>query len=549
MPVSPVHALHIESGGNQRYIFASNKLREAVGASQLVLEAGTSLVIEAMQQSKVTPLPHSWDAAAVLRTALADAERSPRFERHQVEIQQLLSGRAVVLAGNRELAEAVGRAVTRAALLKAPGLDLACGIAGPARDDETLGDVLLAAAQDRNARAAHHAGAAVRFGRLPVVDECATTGLPASRWVTEKAFPRGAALSRVALAKRRAADRGIARMIALGTGGDPTEAQARRTLSQLEELLESPEGAMAWLGIVHVDGNGVGQQFLQLAQELQGADPRTYIDAFRARSHELDAAAEEAYREALAAVPEITPPGGEAFRPVVPLILGGDDLTVLVRGEDALRFTVAYQRALERTGKITSCAGVALTKPHFPFIEGYRLAAELADRTKDAMRRIGPRWTAANSALDWHVLYDASGPDLRRIRRELDAPSSVRLHGRPYVVSTEVTGEWADAHRFSDLEREVAEGLRAPAAADGGRRQLPRTQLHALRELASEPAAADAHLRRIAGRYPQAVQAAFGSSPSLYRTSPHLPGEDEDAPKRLTRIIDLMDADEFLVAR
>jgi len=239
--ISPVHALHIESGGNQRYIFASNKLREAVGASQLVLEAGTSLVIEAMQQSKVTPLPHSWDAAAVLRTALADAERSPRLERHQVEIQQLLSGRAVVLAGNRELAEAVGRAVTRAALLKAPGLDLACGIAGPARDDETLADVLLAAAQDRNARAAHNAGAAVRFGRLPVVDECATTGLPASRWVTEKAFPRGAALSRVALAKRRAADRGIARMIALGTGSDPTEARARRTLSQLEELLESSE--------------------------------------------------------------------------------------------------------------------------------------------------------------------------------------------------------------------------------------------------------------------------------------------------------------------
>ena len=40
----------------------------------------------------------------------------------------------------------------------------------------------------------------------------------------------------------------------------------------------------------------------------------------------------------------------------------------------------------------------------------------------------------------------------------------------------------------------------------------------------------------------------FGSQTSLYRDSPRLDDED-GSPVRLTRLLDLMDADEFLVGR
>jgi hypothetical protein len=49
--------LHIESGGNQACIFASNRLREAIGASQLVLEAGTRFVLPALAAERIAPLP------------------------------------------------------------------------------------------------------------------------------------------------------------------------------------------------------------------------------------------------------------------------------------------------------------------------------------------------------------------------------------------------------------------------------------------------------------------------------------------------------------
>jgi hypothetical protein len=244
----------------------------------------------------------------------------------------------------------------------------------------------------------------------------------------------------------------------------------------------------------------------------EGSDPRTqnriYIEKLRAFSLALDECTEKAFCQALAVLRP-----RRNITPIVPLVLGGDDLTVVCDGQQALQFTKKFIDCFEQETRehqhikpimqngVTSCAGVAIVKPHFPFFAGYQLAEELlksakklAKKDKDGKDRDTPL-----SAIDYHILYDASGPDLDRIREELTVDDEkTRLVGRPYLVRPHDD----HPHRaWSDLERRI-NAVRA--RDDDDRRRLPNSMLHELREgLFLGRAAADARLRLVLERYRQ----------------------------------------------
>lgn len=308
----------------------------------------------------------------------------------------------------------------------------------------------------------------------------------------------------------------------------------------IEELQKDFEHSQ-WLGVVFSDGNGLGQVFMDLDHHLAAlsADERasgdwTHLATIGRLSTELEGATRRAFCAACLRLHELGATRrehGRTYVPLIPLILAGDDLTVLVQGEFALPFAQRFLTAFEEeTGghgcptirriaeialgapRLSAGAGVALVKHHFPFHLAHALAESLLKSAKLVKRRVQQRTRAVPypvSALDFHVLYDASFTDLDGIRAErltVTGPvgESCRLYAGPYVVTPpdRLAGvdpdgcAWALEHHFDAL----VERFKALNAEDTetGRPLLPSSQMHALREAAAQgKPAADARLREL----------------------------------------------------
>lgn len=501
----------LETSGNQRYIFSSNRLRENVGASEFTFRAGTRFVFAAVRAA-LQDRGRRWQGpgndapTAEIRPFLRNPDRNPPAGAPGwigVEFIQATSGKALLLVADEALAREIVREATRLALREAPGLDLTGAISpefDPARDH--IGPIDRRLHQRLQEVRGRRPGPDLRFPRLPFAAECASTGLPAGGWDAHR--PEDGLLSRMALMKRTVHQEGWDRLSALADG------RLTRHIDALEHRLSDDS---RWIAVVHADGNGLGQIFTRFEDRVRGKDFRTYVETLRDFSCALEECTERAFREALQA---FSGQGGAADGlPVVPLILGGDDLTVICPADGALRFTQAFLAAFENetaqddvcrkvTGwdRVTMAAGVAIVKPHFPFHLAYRLAEQLLAATKraakGAARDVGV--TPAPSALDFHVLRDASGADLAAIRNRLTIEGTTRLYAGPYLVNVpQALAAWAKPRSWERLEARV----RALQAKDAdGRRRLPGSQTHALREgLFVSAEEADRRLHMILRRY------------------------------------------------
>jgi hypothetical protein len=197
--------------------------------------------------------------------------------------------------------------------------------------------------------------------------------------------------------------------------------------------------------------------------------------------------------------------------PVGPLLLGGDDVTVMLDGRDALPFTRKFLEAFEEeTGKtqaptlsriagkalgaprLSAGAGVAIVKPHFPVHSSHALATALLKSAKQTKREVlnSKSEPYPCSALDFHVLFDAAFAGLDDIReRRRKGPDGERLWGGPYVVTPmedlkAATGTaWAERHHVERLLEQVG-ALNDHDEDD--RSRLPASQMHSLREAMSQ---------------------------------------------------------------
>ena len=312
-----------------------------------------------------------------------------------------------------------------------------------------------------------------------------------------------------------------------GGRGAADEEQKSDVIALEERFQDTPGGtgeaasALSKVAVIHIDGNGVGAVMRRLGETMDRVDEadfsravgcsRNDADALRrfvlTVNDRLDRAVTEAFAKAWADVAKwAEADAGPAERrvavvPVVPVILGGDDVTVFTSGDYALPFAAAYLERYERatesdvllrhlgrekgTGPMTAAAGVAVVRRDFPFHVAYNLAERLVDEAK----KVGKAQQPVRSTLTYHALFDSSVLDPEKILQAYSSfttrPFLLRRDGAPASDPPGRYEPWPDTcgrvRQFKGLTSED------PGT---GETRFPKTRAARIRKLLSDAAQA-----------------------------------------------------------
>lgn len=200
------------------------------------------------------------------------------------------------------------------------------------------------------------------------VERSRTTGLPAISQESQEYLDEGT------LKKRN-----------LSVGGKATIALAKKSFG-IKEL--SPKNIALdikkltykndWIAIIHADGNGLGQILSKFSSSME---------KLKDFSEKLNEATCQAARNAFQ---KVYPKQNKKEIPFRPVVLGGDDMTMICGASLALDYVKVYMEEFENATRqklgadngLTACAGIAFIKSSYPFHYGYDLAETLCTQAK-----------------------------------------------------------------------------------------------------------------------------------------------------------------------
>ena len=237
---------------------------------------------------------------------------------------------------------------------------------------------------------------------LPVLAPCEWTGRGLASAIVEQGDDRPAVSLDVAgrhkAAKRSEGDKAadLASLLV-----KTTLLKKLKRPQELEDLV-----GKGYLALIHADGNGVGS----------GAG-KTH-SARAAFFHQNRVLLRRAVKEA---INEHCPDEGQA--PLIPLMLGGDDLLLVCRAEIALPFVVTLCEALasfqtdDDGFKLTLGVGVVVAKRTIPIHRLQEVAEQLASSAKRRFRGFKDEGAKSRSVVDWAVYSTAWVDDPEEVRR------------------------------------------------------------------------------------------------------------------------------------
>ncbi|MEM9220469.1 MAG: hypothetical protein AAGD25_39875 [Cyanobacteria bacterium P01_F01_bin.150] len=442
----------IDTTGIQPYIFGSNRLRENVGASYLVVQATTTWVKEVL---KTTPT----DEEPLAGLGIADPFLPIETSGQEAEIIYLGGGNAVLLFTSKKIATKFIRILSTRVLREARGINLVATHQGFDLGKGSLAetiDTMLNVDLDRKKRSRTPLSPLLGLG---VTQACRSTqlvavdnskhygpggGYPISREIAQKLD--------VVHSKPELDGKNLATQTLKQTIFDTTIPNQWKIPLDFDDFGRS-KGEMSYIAVVHIDGNSMGDRF---RQHGQGKGDREYINAIRALSDSVKEAGKNSLRQLTTELVEAMPRLQQKFRetgestlqdnrlPFRPLVYGGDDVTFVCDGRLGLTLAARYLQLFEQQsvsdGKpLTACAGICIVKAHYPFARAYALSEELCQSAKQvakSARKTSTEREQKCSALDWHIATSGLMGSLSDIRKREYGTASGQLEMRPLLLST-----------------------------------------------------------------------------------------------------------------
>ena len=380
--------------GIQGFIFKTNELKHIVGASELVEQICTSDFDEFAKNGE-----------SIVRAA----------------------GNIKFIFDRKEDCQKAVREFPKKVMTKAPGITISQAVVAFDEDFGKAIDNLEALLKEQRNKPSR----SVTSGLIGI-KRANNTGLPVV-CIKEKIFK-----DEPTLQKERSQN--VKRLCEKSFGKD--ELIDKKIAYNISDLTDKND----WIAIIHADGNGLGKVVQVVGKQKE---------VFREFSQKLDLATKEAANHAFKVVSNQFK--DKQIIPIRPVVLSGDDMTVIIRDDLAIDYARAFISAFEEKTKehlgvilkgqqvfaedkdyLTACAGIAFIKSSYPFYYGYQLAEDLCGEAKKDAKAIYGADTKylPPSCMMFHKVQDSYIFDYRDIvERELTAKGDgLSFKAGPYYI-------------------------------------------------------------------------------------------------------------------
>jgi len=229
-----------------------------------------------------------------------------------------------------------------------------------------------------------------------------------------------------------------------------------------------------WIAVVHADGNNLGKLLLKMADNLKKEHTKSAFSDFSKRLEKATTlAASEAFYDVI-----FNKVSDKEKLPIRPVILGGDDLTIIIRGDLAMDYTNSFLKHFEELTRkeflgfgylyglkdfeiaLTACAGIAYIKPNYPFHYGIKLAEELTKYSKNIAKNINKEHTP--SCISFHKVQSSFIEDYNRIIEQELTANGIHFNYGPYFLQKQVGFATVEQLKYWSREIKREDAPKAP---------------------------------------------------------------------------------------
>lgn len=427
--------------GIQNYIYRTDKVKDAIGASYIV----ENIILRALEESVKRV-----EGVISYQTEWYDSKGPLNYVEKDMDVQVLFigGGNAYVLFRSRELCVQINQMMSKYVLEHTYSLQLAvaiCGKTGRYADDyKNLQSQMIV----------NKANMIISkpLGAMPVMKVELKTGFPATTIdsLSKKEIGEETRLKKEAYQKKREAK---------GSSFERDE--------QIFDNLVTQKGVDSRLAVVHIDGNSMGVRIRQIVEGI--GDYTEAVNKMREISFQIMNSYQETFQKMHDHFTDRQSgqtgiPNKEGKYVVREILVAGDDVTYVCNAQIALE-SVKYfscdiaKKAMVKENSANSikkygfsvCAGVAFIGSHFPFRIGYDVAEQCcasakkrakSEECKDTLKYLTEdgkfvEMDRIGNFVDFQICKNIQSANFEEMRkREYVTRSGEQLMIRPFFIST-----------------------------------------------------------------------------------------------------------------